>query len=92
MVILNILLWLTATLVGGTLIGRLFSWMAAKGWVHDRRTRPTITSMGSSMLELQGLFESGKARQIILVQDSRPTRKPGSGAGPGGSGQDGPTP
>jgi hypothetical protein len=48
---------------------RLCDWAESRGWIHYRKTRASGNALGASALQLQDLFESGKASHVLEAQD-----------------------
>ena len=66
------LLAIALALVALGLLDRLGLWMEARGWIYWRRRRAQGSALGSTFLELQKIFESGKAEHIIeAMHDGR---------------------
>ncbi|WP_257311898.1 hemerythrin domain-containing protein [Geothrix fuzhouensis] len=54
------------------LLDRLGLWMESRGWIYWRKRRAQGSALGATFLELQKIFESGKAEHIIeAVHDGR---------------------
>ena len=60
------------------LLDRLGLWMERRGWIYWRKRRSKGT-LGSTLLSLQDIFESGKASHILEIKqdDSKATPDPG---------------
>ncbi|WP_257306426.1 hemerythrin domain-containing protein [Geothrix campi] len=66
------LLAIALALVALGLLDRLGLWMEARGWIYWRRRSAQGSALGSTFLELQKIFESGKAEHIIeAMNDGR---------------------
>ena len=61
------------------LIDQLGLWMERKGWIYWRKKKSTTSVLGSGALELQNIFESGKAKHIIEVKETKRPENPGAG-------------
>lgn len=84
---LGLILIASGALLGIFILDRFGLWAERKGWIFYRHRKPSGTAMGALVLELQQIFESGKARHVLEVQqDAKPASPdPGSGKGPGAS-------
>lgn len=66
------ILALALVVVALGLLDRLGQWMEARGWIYWRKRRSQGSVLGSTFLELQKIFESGKAEHVIEArQDGR---------------------
>jgi len=66
------LLAIVLVLVALGLLDRLGLWMEARGWIYWRKRKAGGSALGSTFLELQKVFESGKAEHVIEAkQDGR---------------------
>jgi len=66
------LLALALVLVALGLLDRLGLWMESRGWIYWRKRRAQGSALGATFLELQKIFESGKAEHIIeAMHDGR---------------------
>lgn len=50
------------------LLDRLGLWMEARGWIYWRRRKPQGSILGSAVLELQKIFESGKTEHLLAAK------------------------
>jgi len=57
----------------------LCDWAESKGWIYYRKTKASGNALGTSALELQNIFESGKSKHIIEAQDSKQSETPNEG-------------
>jgi len=82
MPILKIILLLPTILLGLYLLDRLALWAERRGWIYWRKTKPTGNALGSATLELQKIFESGRATHVIKVkhEQNKEAADPGSGS------------
>jgi hemerythrin superfamily protein len=64
------LLALVLAVVALGLLDRLGLWMEARGWIYWRRRRAQGSALGSTILELQKIFESGKAEHVIALRQN----------------------
>jgi hemerythrin superfamily protein len=54
------------------LLDRLGLWMESRGWIYWRKRRARGSALGATFLELQKIFESGKAEHIMeAMHDGR---------------------
>ena len=81
MFILKVVLIIFAVLIGLYLIHRLCLWAELKGWIFYQKTKPSGNALGASALELQNLFEAGKATHVIEAKNSQQPENPNSGPG-----------
>jgi len=81
MPILKIVLLLPTILLGLYLLDRLALWAERRGWIYWRKTKPTGNALGSATLELQKIFESGKATHVIEVKHEQKKEAPDPGPG-----------
>jgi len=81
--VLSLLLITVVSLVALYLFDQLCLWAERRGWIYWRKRRATSSALGSVTLELQKLFESGKAKHVIEVKSEprKDTPDPGSGSG-----------
>jgi hypothetical protein len=79
---LKISLLILAICLGLYLIDQLGLWAERKGWIFWRKTKPTGNSLGSTALELQKIFDSGKSKHVIEVKDDQRKDSPDTGSGP----------
>jgi len=75
---LRIALWIVLTLLAVILLDRLGLWMERRGWIYWRKQRSGGT-LASTLLNLQDIFESGKASHIIEVRQDDRTAAPDPG-------------
>lgn len=72
---------LVGTLVLGALwlLDRLAQQAEARGWIYWRKQKPRGNALGAVTLELQNIFESGRARHVQEApeQAERVTPDPG---------------
>jgi hypothetical protein len=69
------------------LLDRLGLWMERRGWIYWRKRRAKGT-LASTLLELQKIFESGKADHVIQVQKDGRKEAPDPGGGKPGAGKE----
>jgi hypothetical protein len=81
MPILKLILLAAAILLGVFLLDRLGLWAERRGWIFWRKRRPSGNALGGTMLELQKIFESGKARHVIEAKHDARKETPDPGAG-----------
>lgn len=62
------LLALALVVVALGLLDRLGLWMEARGWIYWRRRKPQGSVLGSAVLELQKIFESGKTEHLLAAK------------------------
>jgi len=74
------LLALALAVVALALLDRLGLWMEARGWIYWRR-RAQGSALGATFLELQKIFESGKAEHILAAQQNDRKESPDPIAG-----------
>ena len=66
------LLAIILVLVALGLLDRLGLWMESRGWIYWRRRKASGSVLGTTFLELQKIFESGKAEHVLEAkQESR---------------------
>lgn len=65
------LLALALVVVALGLLDRLGQWLEARGWIYWRKRKPQGSALGSTFLELQKIFESGKAEHIMQAMHDR---------------------
>ncbi|WP_243384555.1 hemerythrin domain-containing protein [Geothrix alkalitolerans] len=75
------LLALALVVVALGLLDRLGLWMEARGWIYWRRRRAQGSALGATFLELQKIFESGKAEHVIAARESAGRESPDPIAG-----------
>jgi len=63
------------------LIDQLGLWMERKGWIYWRKKQSSTSVLGAGTLELQNIFESGKAKHIIETKDAKQSENPNAGPG-----------
>jgi hypothetical protein len=61
---------------------RLCDWAESRGWIHYRKTRASGNALGASALQLQDLFESGKASHVLEAQELKAPRNHDAGPEP----------
>jgi hypothetical protein len=81
MQILKIVLLCSAILVGLYLLDRMALWAERRGWIYHRKVKPTGNSLGATALELQNIFESGKATHVIEAKHDQSKESPDPGSG-----------
>jgi len=64
------------------LLDRAGLWAERRGWIYWRRTRPSGNALGAVTLELQKIFESGKATHVIEAKQDAKWEAPDPGTGP----------
>lgn len=79
--ILKIFLVALAVLVGLYLLDWMALWAERRGWIFYRNTKPTGNSLGSTALELQKIFESGKPTHVIEAKHDQTKESPNPGSG-----------
>jgi hypothetical protein len=79
--VLKIVLAALTVLVGLYLLDRVALWAERKGWIFYRKIKPTGNSLGSTALELQKIFESGKPTHVIEAKHDQPKESPDPGSG-----------
>lgn len=62
------------------LLDRAALWAEQRGWIYWRKTKPTGNPLGSITLELQKVFESGKATHVIEAKHDQKKEAPDPGA------------
>lgn len=68
------------------LLDRLALRAEARGWIYWRKVKPKGNALGAVTLELQNIFESGKARHV----QEAPEQPDHASPDPGGDGSGGP--
>ncbi|GLH67979.1 hemerythrin domain-containing protein [Geothrix edaphica] len=63
------------------LLDRLGLWMESRGWIYWRRRRARGSVLGTTFLELQKIFESGKTEHVIEAKQDGGKESPGPSAG-----------
>lgn len=63
------------------LLDRLGLWMEARGWIYWRKRRGQGSALGSTFLELQKIFESGKAEHTLAAKHDTAKESPDPIAG-----------
>jgi hypothetical protein len=81
MSILKLTLLGLALLGGLYLLDRLALWAERRGWIFYRKVKPSGNALGSTALELQKIFESGKATHVIKAQQEQGKDRPDPGSG-----------
>lgn len=71
-----------ALLLALWLLDRAGLWAERRGWIYWRRTRPSGNALGAVTLELQKIFESGKATHVIEAKQDAKREAPDPGTGP----------
>jgi hypothetical protein len=79
---LKISLLILAVLGGLFLLDWLGLWAERRGWLFWRHRKPTGNALGSMTLELQKIFESGKATHVIEAKQDSKKETPDPGSGP----------
>ena len=79
MLILKITAIAIALITGLYLLDRLCLWAETRGWIFYRKTKASGNALGASALELQNIFESGKAKHIVAAQASVRSEDPDAG-------------
>ena len=69
-----------ATFVGLYLLDRMALWAERRGWVFYRKTKATGNSLRFTALELQNIFESGKATHVIEAKHDQKKESPDPGS------------
>jgi hypothetical protein len=80
MLILKLTLLASALLLGLYLLDRLALWAERRGWIFYRKLKPTGNALGATALELQKIFESGKATHVIEAKQERGKDRPDPGS------------
>jgi len=75
------ILALVLAVVALGLLDRLGLWMEARGWIYWRRRRAQGSALSSTVLELQKIFESGKAEHVIAIRQNDGKESPDPIAG-----------
>jgi iron-sulfur cluster repair protein YtfE (RIC family) len=75
------LLALVLVVVALGLLDRLGLWMESRGWIYWRRRRAQGSVLGTTFLELQKIFESGKTGHVIEARQDGRKDSPGPSAG-----------
>jgi hypothetical protein len=78
---LKVLLLALAILAGLYGLDRLALWAERRGWLYWRKMKPTGNALGAMTLELQRIFESGKATHVLEAQRQSKQAAPDPGAG-----------
>ncbi|WLT32742.1 hypothetical protein [Geothrix sp. PMB-07] len=78
---LRIILIIAAALVLLYLIDRVGLWAERRGWIYWRKRKPSTNALGAVTLGLQQIFESGKAKHVIEVQNEPKKDQPDPGSG-----------
>ena len=78
---LKVLLLALAVLLGLYGLDRLALWAERRGWLYWRQGKPTGNALGAMTLELQKIFEAGKATHVIEAQRQPKQEAPDPGAG-----------
>lgn len=64
------------------LLDRLGLWMERRGWIYWRKRRARGSVLGSAVLDLQKIFESGKAKHLLEAMHDGCQASPGPLGGP----------
>lgn len=72
---------LLGVLLGIILLDRAGLWAERKGWIYWRKKKASGNALGSTTLELQNIFESGKARHVIEAKEDAKAEAPDPGSG-----------
>ena len=75
------LLALALVVVALGLLDRLGLWMEARGWIYWRRRKSQGSVLGSAVLELQKIFESGKTEHVLAARHDTAKESPDPVAG-----------
>ena len=75
-------LFLLLAVLGLWLLDRAALWAEARGWIYWRRRKASGNALGAVTLELQQIFESGKARHVIEAQRDAKPESPDPGSDP----------
>lgn len=79
-----------AVLFGLYGLDRVALWAERRRWIFYRRSKPTGNSLGHGALELQKIFESGKATHVIEAKQDRNKERPDPEPYPGPDPRSGP--
>lgn len=82
MPMLKAVLLVLAALAGLWALDRLALWAERRGWIFWRRRKPAGNALGAATLELQKIFESGKATHVIEAKHDPGKESGDPGAGP----------
>lgn len=74
---------ITVVAIGLYGLHRLCDWAESRGWIHYRKTKASGNALGAAALQLQDIFESGKATHVLEARESRPDKPRDMGPGPG---------
>lgn len=81
----SITIWVLAAVLAAFLVDRLGLWLESRGWIYWRKKKASSSAVGSAILELQNIFESGKAKYVIAAKQDPKEQSPdpgGDGANP----------
>ena len=81
----SLTLWFLAAILVAFLVDRLGLWLESRGWIYWRKKKSSSSAVGSAILELQNIFESGKAKYVIAAKQDPKEQSPdpgGDGANP----------
>jgi hypothetical protein len=78
--ILKLVVLVLAFLGGLFLLDRLALWAERRGWIYWRNTKSRGNTLGSITLELQKIFESGKAKHVIEAKHDQNKESPDPGS------------
>jgi hypothetical protein len=81
MLLPKIILFSLAILVSLYLLDRVALWAERRGLIFYRHTKPTGNFLGATALELQKIFESGKATHVIEAKHDQNKEAPDPGSG-----------
>jgi putative acetyltransferase len=68
-------------LLGLYLLDQAGLWAEQRGWLYWRKKKASGNALGSTTLELQNIFESGKARHVIEAKEDAKMEAPDPGSG-----------
>jgi hypothetical protein len=78
---IKIILWLCLAALILALLDRLGLWMESCGWIYWRKRKAQGSVLGSTVLELQKIFESDKAKHVIEAKQDARKESPDAGSG-----------
>jgi hypothetical protein len=79
---LRLALAFLAFLLAVWLLDRAGLWAERRGWIYWRKRKPRGNALGAVTLELQKVFESGKATHVIEAKQDARRESPDPGSGP----------
>lgn len=78
---LHIILTITAVVAVLCAMDRAALWAERRGWIYWRKCKSSANALGAVTLGLQKIFESGKAKHVIEVQNEPKEDQPDPGSG-----------